>query len=76
VSLAGADRIRGVVSIKKLTELQRAVLDKTKDLRMTADEVKRSNLSLGERTTFGQWAKQFFTGLDLVLEAKSEAAEA
>lgn len=73
VSLAGADRISGVVSIKKLTELQRAVLDKTKDLRMTADEVRRSDLKVGERITHEQWSKQFFTGYDRMHEEAVEA---
>lgn len=73
VSLAGADRISGVVSIKKLTELQRAVLEKTKDLRMTADEVRRSDLKVGERITHEQWSKQFFAGYDRMHEAAVEA---
>lgn len=76
VSLAAADRISGVVRVKKLTELQRSVLESTKDLRMTADEVKRSPLKLGEKLAYDQWAKQFFVGLDAMYEAKREAAAA
>ncbi len=69
IRLAADERIAGIVRIGALTELQRATLERTKDLRMTEEEINRSDLRLSDRIVLESWSRPFFSGLDSMLTA-------
>lgn len=69
IRLAADERIAGIVRTGALTELQRSTLERTKDLRMTEEEIRKSDLPLADRIILESWSRPFFSGLDSMIVA-------
>lgn len=74
--LALEGRIAGTMRTAAMTDVQRAILEKFKDLRLTTAQFKAADgpeFTISSKMIIGQWANSFFSGLDGVAKFKEKA---